>query len=91
MNWGTVYWLAQLDELAQEGKRIKEEAEAAGDYRTALSCIRELWHLVELMAKLRGELDERSPTNILNVNLDYETGKRIAETYLARRRELEAK
>jgi hypothetical protein len=43
-------------------------------------------YIIELAAKLRGDLDERSPTNILNVNLDSETARRIAETYLERHR-----
>jgi hypothetical protein len=90
MNNDTTDSLGQLEELTQEAERIEQQAEAAGDHRTALAAIRELCRIVELSAKLRGDLDERSPTNILNVNLDYETGKRIAETYLARRRELEA-
>ncbi len=87
MNDGPVSWVGQLDELAQEAKRIEKQAEARGDHRTALASIRVRCDIVELAAKLMGELDERSPTNILNVNLDPETLKRIAETYLARHRE----
>jgi hypothetical protein len=91
MNYGTASWVVELEELTQEAKLITEQAKTAGDSRTALASIRVRCCIVELAAKLLGDLDERSPTNILNINLDYETGKRIAETYLARRRELEAK
>ena len=40
--------------------------------------------IVELMAKLSGELDSHSETKILNVTLDAETARRISETFLAR-------
>jgi len=83
--------LKQLQELAKETKRIKEQTEASGDCRTALACIHEIWRILELVAKLGGELDEKTQTNILNLNLDSGTGKRIAEMYLARLRKLEAK
>lgn len=91
MNDGAVSWVGQLEELTQEAKRITEQAKTAGDARTALAAIRVRCCIVELAAKLRGELDGRSQTNVLNVHLDSETAKRIAETYLARHRELEAK
>jgi len=79
---------AQLEELIHEAKLIKEKAEAAGDHR-ALACLRAHYQFLELACKLRGELDETPRTNILNVNLDPEIAKRIAETYLARHRALE--
>jgi len=80
---------AFLEGLIHEALDIKDRAESAGDQRTALACVRELCRLVELAAKLRGELDERPQANILNVSLDPDTAKRIAETYLARHRALE--
>jgi hypothetical protein len=86
MNCGTGSWLGELEELRQGAKLITEQAKAAGDWRTALASIRVQCYIVELAAKLTGELDERNPTNILNVNLDPETLNRIAETYLARHR-----
>lgn len=92
INNGAADSLGQLEELQQEAQRIEEQAEASEDYRTALAAIRERCRIVELKARLRGELDERSQTNVLNVHLDSDTVKRIAETYLARHRpfELEA-
>lgn len=80
--------LEQLEELQREARGITEQAKAARDLRTALASIRVRCCIVELEAKLRGDLDERSSTNILNVNLDSETAKRIAETYLDRHRSL---
>jgi len=91
MDDSTVPVLKQLQKLAKETKRIKEQTEASGDYRMALACIHEICRILELVAKLGGELDEKTQTNILNVNLDSGTGKRIAEMYLARLRKLEAK
>ncbi|HEV8232723.1 MAG TPA: hypothetical protein VGQ75_10285 [Thermoanaerobaculia bacterium] len=38
---------------------------------------------LELQARLLGQLRDRS-VNVVNFNLDPETGKRIAETFLAR-------
>jgi hypothetical protein len=90
MNYGTASWVGELEELTQEAKLITEQAKTAGDPRTALASIRVRCCIVELAAKLRGDLDERSPTNIVNVNLDSETAKRIAETYLERHKPLEA-
>jgi hypothetical protein len=57
--------LAQLQALTAEAHRIKNQAERTGDYRTALAGIRELVRIVELLAKLRGELDERPQLNVL--------------------------
>jgi hypothetical protein len=91
MDDSTVPVLKQFQKLAQETKRIKEKAVASEDYRTALACIREHCRILELIARLGGELDEKTQTNILNVTLDSGTGKRIAEMYLARLRNQEAK
>ena len=89
-NYGTASGFGELDEMAQAVKVIKERAEIAGEYRIALACVHELCRIVELRAKLGGELDERNATNILNVNFDPETAARMAQIYL-QRRELESK
>src|SRR5215471_4729358 len=52
--------VAQLHELTSEAQRLKAAAEKAGDYRGALAAVRELCRIVELIAKLSGELDSRS-------------------------------
>ena len=74
----------QLRNLTSEAQRLKEKAETAGDYRTALAAVRELCRIVELVAKLRGEIDGRSEINVVNFQLDTETIKRIENTFLAR-------
>jgi hypothetical protein len=83
--------LKQLQKLAQETKHIKDETVASGDYRTALACVHELSRILELIAKLGGELDAKIQKNILNVELDPQAGKRIAEMYLTRLRNREEK
>ena len=74
----------QLRSLTSEAQRLKEKAETAGDFRTALAAVRELCRIVELVAKLRGEIDGRAEINVVNLQLDAETARRIGETFLAR-------
>jgi len=83
--------LEQLRRLNAQAQRLKEKAERAGDLRTALAAVRELSRIVELTAKVRGELAEGGETKILNVNIDSETAKRIVDTFLARHQESEVK
>jgi hypothetical protein len=73
-----------LEELKSEAQRLKQKAEQEGDYRTALAAVRELCRIVELVAKLCGQIDSRTETKILNVNFDPETVNRITKTFLAR-------
>lgn len=75
---------AELGTLASEARRLQAAAEAAGDLRTAIAALRELTRLIELRARVAGELKD-SQINILNVSLDEATARRMAETYLARR------
>jgi len=63
--------VAHADELLSDVRSLQErvltildKAEASGDLRTALSAIREARGNLELLAKLLGELDERS-VNVL--------------------------
>src|SRR5438067_11482827 len=74
-----------LEELRADVWKIKERAEAAGDERLALHCVRLLFESVEFEAKLRGELDDRPQTNVMNINnFDPAIAVRMAQTYLAR-------
>lgn len=57
--------LAQLNQLTTDARRIGERAEKTGDLRTALAGIRELVRIVELTAKLRGELAQEGTINVL--------------------------
>jgi hypothetical protein len=76
--------LIQLRELNLEAEQLKARADRAGDYRTALAALREKTRIVELEARLTGELNERPETKILNFTLDAETARRMTETFLAR-------
>lgn len=76
--------LGQLEDLRYEAQRLKQKAERDGDYRAALAAVRELCRIVELVAKLCGQIDSRTETKILNVNFDAETVNRITKTFLAR-------
>jgi len=45
--------------------RLTDKAEAAGDFRTAFTGLREARGYLELLAKLAGELDDRPQVNVL--------------------------
>src|SRR5258708_179803 len=72
--------------LVAKAHQFTDLAEQKGDLRTAMSGLRELTRMAELLAKLTGEIDQRSQTNVLNVHVTPEAAAKIAETYLARRR-----
>jgi hypothetical protein len=78
-----------LEDLAREIRLIGEEALVAGDNRLFLACGREFCRVVELIARLRGKIEDKATTNVLHVHLDAETAERVARTYLARRKKLE--
>jgi hypothetical protein len=76
--------VSQLKHLVGDARRIQEKAESDNDYRVALGAIRELTRIVELTARVSGELNERSEFKILNLTLDAETAKRMTQTFLDR-------
>lgn len=57
--------LGQLAALRQDARRIGTKAEDIGDLKTALAGVRELVRIVELTAKLIGELDERPQVTLV--------------------------
>jgi hypothetical protein len=57
--------LGQLQQLQADARRIGSKAEDAGDLKTALMGVRELVRIVELTAKMVGELDDRPQVNVL--------------------------
>lgn len=59
--------LDRLEELHSRSLAILDAAEAGGQASLALNAVRELRGLVELLAKLTGELDERPTVQVLNV------------------------
>jgi hypothetical protein len=76
---------SELRQLASEARRLQRKAEADGDTRTAIAALRELARLIEIRARVVGELRDREISlNVLNVSIDDSTARRIAETYLAR-------
>jgi hypothetical protein len=77
----------QLRELNLQIEQLKARADRTGDYRAALAALREKTRLVELEARLTGELNEKPEVKIVNLNLDAETARRLTETFLARHKE----
>ena len=56
---------AKVVALETDAKRLQGLAEDAGDLKTALQAVRELVRIVELQAKLIGELDDSPTVNVL--------------------------
>lgn len=57
--------LAKIQTLEADARRLQEKAERSGDIRTAISALREMVRIVELLAKLQGELHEGDTINII--------------------------
>jgi hypothetical protein len=74
---------AKLLAIEAEARRLGEKAEEAGDLRGALQAVRELTRLVELAARVSGEL--RSERVAVNVSVTPEIAARMASIFLARR------
>lgn len=55
----------EIRRLRSKAESIAHRAEEDGDLRTALLGIREMVRIIELMAKLRGELREQASINII--------------------------
>jgi len=77
--------LSELLTLRDEARRLQARAEAKGDVRTAIAALRELTRLVELKARVMGEIRDRE-INITNVQIDPATAEKMAAVFLARRR-----
>lgn len=52
--------------LQLKAERIAEKAEKKGDYRTALSGIRELTRIIEILARMQGEIQDQNINIVLN-------------------------
>lgn len=57
--------LAKVSAIEAEARRIAKKAEQAGNLSVAMSGVRELARLVELLAKLRGALQQTTTVNLL--------------------------
>jgi hypothetical protein len=62
--------IGKITQLEQEARRLGKKAEDSGDLRAAMAAVRELVRIVELLAKLQGELKEPGGTtlNVIYVN-----------------------
>jgi len=59
--------IGKVIQLGDEVRRLGKKAEDLGDIRGALAAVRELGHLVELMARLQGELAEPGESTTISV------------------------
>lgn len=64
---GATSALARLEDLHTRATRVLDASEADGKTSMSLAAIRELRGLVETIAKITGELDERPNMQVLNV------------------------
>ncbi len=58
--------LTKIACLDADAQSIFDQAKRQGDFKTALSALRERARVTELLAKIKGELDERAQVNISN-------------------------
>ncbi len=63
--------LQEIESLKSESKRLQALAEKKKDYRTAMSAIEKLTRLVELQARIVGQLRD-TEINLTNVQIDPE-------------------
>lgn len=56
--------LARIRELEAQAKGIQAKAEKAGDLKTALAAVREQTRIIELLARLAGELESRTHVDV---------------------------
>ena len=56
----------EISRLKRKAENIAKKAEERGDYRTALAGIRELTRIVELLAKMQGEMKDQTVNIVLN-------------------------
>lgn len=57
----------RLEELYRKGRRLLEKADKQDNIGHALAAIRELRGIVELLARMTGELDERPQVNVVSL------------------------
>jgi hypothetical protein len=78
----------EIEELKAELTRIQAEGKADGDWKRELAAFDRRLRLLELQARTSGEMKDQSTgtTNVLNINLDERTARKMAETFIARAR-----
>ena len=62
--------LARLEHLFLRVERVLTAAERSGDLKDTIAASRELRQVTEVVARIRGELDERTQVQVLNVSTD---------------------
>lgn len=74
--------MGKITQLEEEARRLGKKAEDAGDLRGALAAVRELVRIVELLARIQGELKEPGGTtvNVVYVNAPGRSDKQAART-----------
>lgn len=75
--------LAELQQLKHKAETIREHAIADFNWSAALAAVGETRRILELAARLRGELTEVNQVNNVHLQLDPETAERIIQRYLA--------
>lgn len=58
--------MEDISRLKKRAERIAEQAELKGDYRTALVGIRELTRIIEILARMQGEIQNQNISITLN-------------------------
>jgi hypothetical protein len=69
----------QLRQLTADATRIAAKAERAKQYNAAMSGMREMARIVELVAKLTGQLDEGTRVNVLIAERDQREARQAAD------------
>ena len=59
--------MGRIIQLGEEARRLGKKAEAAGDLRGAMAAVHELVRIVELMARIQGEITEPEGTTTISV------------------------
>lgn len=72
-----------MQQLKHEAEKIREHAIADFNWSAALAAVGETRRILELAARLRGELAEVNQVNNVHLQLDPETAERIIQRYLA--------
>ena len=59
--------MGKIIQLGDEARRLGKKAEDAGDLRGALTAVRELVRIVELLGRIQGEITEPGEATTINV------------------------
>jgi hypothetical protein len=62
--------LAQMRDLNERTLKILARAEEAGDLKTSLAAIRDVWGNQDMIGRMLGELESRQPSHTTNIQLN---------------------